>query len=74
MPFNPKSIHELRGMAGGISQFGLAKELGCTPQTILNWENGHSTPNVSMLDNLYGFCQKTGVEQPPTFYSQPRIK
>lgn len=70
MPFNPNSIHNLRETTG-MSQFQLAKDLDCTPQTILNWEKGRSAPNINMLDNLYGFCQQNSINPMPNFYAPP---
>jgi DNA-binding XRE family transcriptional regulator len=31
----------------GLTQEGLAEEVGCTKASISNWENGHSNPTLS---------------------------
>ncbi len=70
MPFRPEGIHELRERTG-MRPFEIAAKLGCTPQTVVNWEKGHSVPSMNMLDNLYGFCNAEGISHAPTFYTPP---
>jgi len=44
-------IKELRNQTG-MTQFEFAVELDTTPQTILNWENGHTEPLAIYQDKL----------------------
>ncbi|MCD4760197.1 helix-turn-helix domain-containing protein [archaeon] len=46
-----------------ISQFKLAVMIDRTPQTVNNWENGHNTPHINFLDDLYSVCQQNGIEE-----------
>ncbi len=71
MPFVPSSIQRLRDQLG-MSQYGLAKALGCTPQTIFNWEHGRNVPSLGMLDSLHEFCDVRELEERPEFYKAPR--
>lgn len=44
-------IHDLR-TEKGMTQQGLAEALNMTPTAISKWENGHSLPDISMLEPL----------------------
>ena len=68
MPFVPKSVQVLR-QSRQISQFELAKDLGCTPQTVLNWEQGKTAPNTHRLDMLYERAKHTNPDL--VFYQPP---
>lgn len=57
MPFQPSSITRLRDSAG-LTQYGLAVNLGCRPETISNWERGRSVPNANWLERLVDFSQQ----------------
>ena len=46
-----KLIHDLR-IEKGLTQQDLAKALNMTPTAISKWENGHSLPDISMLEPL----------------------
>lgn len=40
------TIKELRKKCGGYTQKELADKLGVTSATIMNWEKGHTKPNI----------------------------
>ena len=46
-----KLIHDLR-IKNGMTQQELAESLNVSPSTISKWENGHSFPDISMLEPL----------------------
>lgn len=46
-----KLIHDLR-IKNGMTQQGLAEALNVSPTAISKWENGHSLPDISMLEPL----------------------
>lgn len=46
-----KLIHDLR-IKSGMTQQGLAEALNVSPTAISKWENGHSLPDISMLEPL----------------------
>ena len=46
-----KLIHDLR-IEKGLTQQDLAEALNMTPTAISKWENGHSLPDISMLEPL----------------------
>lgn len=45
-----------------ITQEQLAKELGCTPLTIVRWENGQMLPRLLLEAKFEKFCEKNGVK------------
>ena len=55
-----------------MTQEQFAKEVGVTPRTILNWENGHHEPKLT-IRQVKKICQllKLSIEEmPDTFVSQ----
>ena len=73
MPFNRKSIGSIRNQLG-VSQNGFAREIGCTPQTIFNWEHGRSTPGYTALDQIHELCTSHGIADIPPFWVPPKKK
>jgi DNA-binding XRE family transcriptional regulator len=53
-------------VALGMSQFDLAKRLGCHPQTIYRWENENRQPKSKYLPILERLAKEKGVA-PPDF-------
>ena len=68
--FNPESIPSLRDQRGGMTQNQLASMLGCTPDSVRNWENGRSTPAGFYVDSMHRMCHNNDL-QPPLFYQPP---
>ena len=57
-----EEIKELRNQMG-MTQFEFAIELDTTPQTILNWENGHSEPLAIYQEKLKELRKKVVKEK-----------
>jgi len=55
MPYNKEMTKEIRRELG-ISQMHLAYHLGTDTRTISSWENGHTSPKIRILDQIYEFC------------------
>ena len=70
MPFDASSVRELRKQLS-FSQYALARELGCTPQTVQNWEHGRTRPSLDMLDKIHALCLHKGVLEPPLLWRPP---
>jgi len=54
-------VFEVR-MKLGLSQEGLARELGVGFVTINRWENGITKPNKMKLYAFNEFCKEKGIE------------
>lgn len=44
-----------------VTQKQLAKELGCTPLTIVRWENGQKEPRLLLGAKFTKFCKDKGI-------------
>ena len=66
-PFNPLSVSALRDTLGDLSQNQFAGLLGCTADSIRNWEHGRSTPAGHFIDAMHRICAERKI-QPPPFY------
>lgn len=64
--FNPHSVFGLR-QSLDMSQNQFANLLGCTPESVRNWEKGRSTPAGHYIDGMHRLCRDKGFE-PPSFY------
>jgi len=73
MPYSPNTLKQIRTHLG-LSQYGLAREIGVTPQTVCNWEKGTSQPSFSMTDRIYDFCHKSNFPRAPRIYKFPHEK
>lgn len=49
--FSPTRLKQLRSRKG-LSGPEMAKLIGCSPQTIYNWESGNSRPSAKQLDGI----------------------
>lgn len=59
----------------GMEQKTLAKMIGVTPNTISNWENGRSRPDVNLLPGIcksldISFYELFDIETPPARYTR----
>ena len=64
MPFRYDRLPQIRKGLLGLSQNGLARELGITPQTVHNWERNLSTPTIETLDQIHRICLGRGLTAP----------
>ena len=51
----PGAIRRAR-TAAGLTQAGLAAELGTTQSAVSRWENGHDEPRISTLADIVRAC------------------
>lgn len=70
MPFHRESVIKLR-MLLGITQEQLGRKLGCTGQTVWNWEQGKSFPALKLLDALYALCEREADLEVLEFWGPP---
>ena len=64
--FDPESIKEIREKLE-LSQNQFANLLGCTPESIRNWEHDRSVPAGQFIDLLYKICGEHGIDTPVFF-------
>ncbi len=73
MPFNKKLLTELRRAVGSqcklafalcncVNKNHLGRNPTYCPQTINNWEKGHTNPNIRDLDSLYLVAEENGLD------------
>ena len=46
----------------GLSQVGLAKELGVSYATICRWEKDNREPQIVSQGKFYAFCESKGIK------------
>lgn len=64
--FDSDAIRQTRRQLG-LSQTQLSVRLGCTVETIRNWENQRSTPSGFHVERIRALCLAQGVA-PPLLY------
>jgi transcriptional regulator with XRE-family HTH domain len=57
----PKLVKALR-LAHGLTQEGLAREVGVTFATVNTWENGHRAPMPFLARRLVEMAQAAGLD------------
>jgi len=45
-----------------ITQEQLAKAIGCTPLTVVRWENGQKEPRLILEAKFEKFCDDNGIK------------
>ena len=70
MPFDARSFKAIRKRLG-LSQYQLAVKLGCTPQTVHNWESMRSVPRIGALDRIHLLCTRLGLTDTPSLWVPP---
>jgi len=71
MPFDPNSVATIRDHLG-LSRNRLSRELGCSPQSIYNWESGISSPTYDNLDKIHTICRDHQYNDHPPFWVPPK--
>jgi len=66
MPFLPDGLFKIRTAMGSekrpLSRYRLAMKLGCTEQTLTNWEHGHCVPNFKIADKIAKICHENKIQ------------
>jgi transcriptional regulator with XRE-family HTH domain len=57
----------------GLSQAGLASELGCTQQSISKWEGGFAKPEPDKVSEMDGLLEFTEAERRAISSGYPRV-
>ena len=55
----------------GYTQAQLAGELGCTLDSVRNYEHGRSHPNGYVVDSVYRMWNQKNHSLPPPLFSKP---
>jgi len=54
-----------------MSQSAFAPRLGCTPESVRNWEHGRSSPAGLHIDSMHRLCSSVAVPAPEFYRSAP---
>jgi len=67
--FVPASIPSIRDNLG-MSQSEFARYMGCTSQSVNNWEKGRSSPAGEFVDKMHRICIHHKLKSPIFYKSE----
>lgn len=65
--FQPDAVRHVRKDVLMMSQTAFARKLGCTPESVRNWEHGRSSPAGLFIDSMHRLCS-LAARPTPEFY------
>ena len=67
--FQPEAVRYVRKEVLMMSQTAFARRLGCTTESVRNWEHGRASPAGCFIDSMHRLC-KSAERSPPEFYRE----
>lgn len=64
--FKSQGVYLLRHLLR-LTQYEFARILGCTAESVRNWEHGRSIPAGQYIDAFYKICKSRQIT-PPSFF------
>lgn len=65
--FQPDAVRYVRKEVLKLSQTAFSRKLGCTSESVRNWEHGRSSPAGVFIDSMHRLC-RSAERSPPDFY------